>query len=42
MPYRIAQMRKGWREEGILVRFNVGLEDVADLIADIEAAFALM
>ncbi len=42
MPYRIAQMRKGWQEEGILVRFNVGLEDVADLIADIEAAFAAM
>jgi cystathionine beta-lyase len=35
-------MRKEWKEQGILVRFNVGLEDVADLIADIERAFAAM
>ena len=42
MPYRIAHMRKDWRDEGILVRFNVGLEDTVDLIADIEQALAAM
>ena len=39
MPYRIQHMRKAWKDQGILVRFNVGLEDVQDLIADIEQAF---
>jgi cystathionine beta-lyase len=29
-----------WRAEGPLVRFYVGLEDPADLIADLDAAFA--
>ncbi|WP_288380453.1 cystathionine beta-lyase [uncultured Massilia sp.] len=38
MPYRIRAIRTAWREEGVLVRFNVGLEDTADLIADIEQA----
>ena len=42
MPYRIQHMRKEWKDQGILVRFNVGLEDVNDLIADIERAFGLM
>jgi cysteine-S-conjugate beta-lyase len=42
MPYRIAAMRKDWHGEGQLVRFNIGLEDPADLIADIELAFAAM
>lgn len=42
MPYRIAHMRQDWRDEGILVRFNVGLEDTVDLIADIEQALAVM
>lgn len=42
MPYRIAHMRQNWRDEGILVRFNVGLEDPVDLIADIEQALAVM
>ncbi|NRR33696.1 cystathionine beta-lyase [Oxalobacteraceae bacterium] len=42
VPYRIRQMRKNWQDQGILVRFNVGLESVDDLIADIEAAFAVM
>ena len=42
MPYRIAHMRKDWNDEGILVRFNVGLEDVNDLIADIERAMGEM
>jgi cystathionine beta-lyase len=39
MPYRIQHMRKNWQGSGTLVRFNVGLEDVQDLIADIEQAF---
>lgn len=42
MPYRIQHMRQSWQEKGILVRFNVGLEDVQDLIADIERAFGEM
>jgi cystathionine beta-lyase len=42
VPYRIQAMRRGWADKGILVRFNVGLEDPADLIADIEAALALL
>ncbi len=40
VPYRIAQMRKDWSHEGILVRFNIGLESTEDLIADIEQALA--
>ena len=35
-------MRSNWTEQGQLVRFNIGLEDVADLIADIEQALAKM
>ncbi|HWX01335.1 cystathionine beta-lyase [Collimonas sp.] len=42
VPYRIQGMRQNWQGEGILVRFNIGLEDVQDLIADIEQALALM
>ncbi|HJV01163.1 MAG TPA: cystathionine beta-lyase [Burkholderiaceae bacterium] len=42
MPYRIAHMRQAWHDKGILVRFNVGLEDTVDLIADIEQALAQM
>lgn len=38
MPYRIRAIRSQWREEGVLVRFNIGLEDTGDLIADIEQA----
>ena len=38
MPYRIQRMRSDWQDKGILVRFNVGLEDINDLIADIERA----
>ena len=38
MPYRIQHMRKDWPDQGVLVRFNVGLEDVNDLIADVERA----
>ncbi len=40
MPYRIGAMRKGWQDAGILVRFNIGLEDTADLLADLEQALA--
>lgn len=42
VPYRIQEMRKNWQDKGILVRFNIGLEDPLDLIADIEQAFAAM
>ncbi len=38
MPYRIQSMRRDWTDQGILVRFNIGLEDTDDLIADIEQA----
>jgi cysteine-S-conjugate beta-lyase len=40
MPYRIQDMRRNWNGQGILVRFNIGLEDTADLIADLEQALA--
>ena len=42
VPYRIETMRNHWKGEGILVRFNIGLEDAQDLIADIAQALALM
>jgi cystathionine beta-lyase len=38
MPYRISSLRDRW-EGGVLVRFNVGLEDPTDLIADLAQAF---
>lgn len=38
MPYRISSLRDRW-DGGVLVRFNVGLEDPADLIADLARAF---
>jgi cysteine-S-conjugate beta-lyase len=42
MPYDIASMRTAsqWPHRGTLVRFYVGLEDEADLRADIEQALA--
>jgi cystathionine beta-lyase len=40
MPYRIQGMRRNWTDQGILIRFNIGLEETADLIADIEQALA--
>jgi cystathionine beta-lyase len=40
MPYRIQAMRRKWPDGGVLVRFNIGLEDTDDLIADIEQALA--
>ncbi|HEY1043213.1 MAG TPA: cystathionine beta-lyase [Telluria sp.] len=39
MPYRVAAIRSNWGR-GTLVRFNVGLEDPRDLVADIEQALA--
>ncbi|NML60825.1 cystathionine beta-lyase [Massilia sp. RP-1-19] len=42
MPYRIQHMRRDWQDGGTLVRFNIGLEDSADLIADIERALATL
>ena len=40
MPYRLQAMRKGWGDAGVLVRFNIGLEDADDLIADLEQGLA--
>jgi cystathionine beta-lyase len=42
VPYRIQTMRKNWNDAGQLVRLNIGLEDPADLIADIEQAFTAL
>ncbi|HJV87076.1 MAG TPA: cystathionine beta-lyase [Noviherbaspirillum sp.] len=42
VPYRIQSMRRQWNGNGQLVRFNVGLEDPADLIADIEQALSAL
>ncbi|MBI1771370.1 MAG: PLP-dependent transferase, partial [Burkholderiales bacterium] len=42
IPYRMQYMRTNWSEPGILVRFNIGLEDTQDLIADIEQALATL
>jgi cystathionine beta-lyase len=40
VPYRIQAMRRNWPDAGMLVRFNIGLEDPDDLIADIGQALA--
>jgi cystathionine beta-lyase len=40
VPYRIQTMRRDWPDAGTLVRFNIGLEDADDLIADLSQAFA--
>ena len=42
VPYHMASIRNVWNEKGNLVRFNVGLEDADDLIADIEQALGRM
>ncbi len=42
VPYRMQTMRDSWAHRGQLVRFNIGLEDPVDLIADIEQAFQSM
>ncbi|MBS1187634.1 MAG: cystathionine beta-lyase [Burkholderiaceae bacterium] len=40
VPYRMSAMRNFWHGEGNLVRFNIGLEDPDDLMADIVQALA--
>ncbi|WP_194711008.1 cystathionine beta-lyase [Noviherbaspirillum soli] len=40
VPYRMQGMRREWHAKGQLLRFNIGLEEPADLIADIEQAFS--
>ncbi|TDV17256.1 cystathionine beta-lyase [Paraburkholderia caballeronis] len=44
MPYDVASMRTAanWPHRGTLVRFYVGLEEAADLQADIERALAVL
>ena len=42
VPYRIQAMRRNWQGKGQLVRFNIGLEDPVDLIADIEQALGVL
>nr|WP_314544785.1 cystathionine beta-lyase [uncultured Massilia sp.] len=42
VPYRMQGMRRNWTDAGTLVRFNIGLEDPDDLIADIERALATL
>jgi cystathionine beta-lyase len=42
MPYRIGAMRPRWGDAGTLVRLNIGLESVDDLIADLGQALAHM
>ncbi len=39
VPYRMQGMRQGWESHGQLLRFNIGLEEPADLIADMAQAF---
>jgi cystathionine beta-lyase len=38
MPYRMGAIRRDWQGKGVLVRFNIGLEETDDLIADIARA----
>ncbi|MBI5277015.1 MAG: PLP-dependent transferase [Burkholderiales bacterium] len=38
VPYDIPAMRPQWPHKGVLVRFSLGLEDPADLMADLEQA----
>ena len=45
VPYELATMRTGWPVHllpGTLVRFSIGLEDVADLQADIAQALTVL
>ncbi len=39
VPYRMTQIRREWPHAGQLVRFNIGLEEVQDLINDLTQAF---
>jgi cysteine-S-conjugate beta-lyase len=42
VPYKMQAIRRDWQEKGTLVRFNIGLEEPDDLIADIERALGKM
>ncbi|WP_332877943.1 cystathionine beta-lyase [Massilia sp. S19_KUP03_FR1] len=42
MPYRMPAMRRTWDDAGTLVRLNIGLESVEDLLADIAQALGQM
>ncbi|MES2832216.1 MAG: cystathionine beta-lyase [Pseudomonadota bacterium] len=42
MPYRVQTMRRQWQGTGQLIRFNIGLEDPADLIGDLDQALAAL
>ncbi len=42
VPYRMQAIRNAWQEKGMLVRFNIGLEDADDLLADIEQGLRQM
>jgi cystathionine beta-lyase len=42
VPYRMHAMRQHWNDQGQLLRLNIGLEDPADLIADLEQAFSVL
>jgi cystathionine beta-lyase len=42
VPYRIEKMRRFWTSKGILVRFNIGLEESEDLIEDISQALSVL
>ena len=46
VPYDVPSMRSArlatWPHQGVLVRFSVGLEAVADLRADLEQALAAL
>lgn len=42
VPYKMAAIRRDWQEKGTLVRFNIGLEEPDDLIADIERALGML
>jgi cysteine-S-conjugate beta-lyase len=39
IPCQMNEIRREWHHQGQLLRFNIGLEDVQDLINDIEQAF---
>ncbi len=39
LPFRMPEARQEWQHRGQLLRLNVGLEAVADLIADLEQGF---
>jgi cystathionine beta-lyase len=42
VPYKMQAIRRDWQEKGTLVRFNIGLEEPDDLIADIERALGML